>query len=96
MPSQRRTPGISAPYRAFEIVALATSAGGLVAVTQVCAALPADFPVPIVLAQHLSRQHPSQLVELLQRWTPLAVCLGQEGVSLRGHAGRGPAQITTC
>jgi two-component system chemotaxis response regulator CheB len=37
----------------FEIVALATSAGGLHALSQVLFGLPADFPVPIVGVQHL-------------------------------------------
>ena len=82
MPSESRAPVMPAPYRGFEIVAMAASAGGLAAVTHVCAALPPDFPVPIVLVQHLNRQHPSQLVEVLQRRTSLAVCWGQEGMSL--------------
>jgi two-component system chemotaxis response regulator CheB len=62
---------------------MAASAGGLAAVMHICAALPPDFPVPIVLAQHLRRQQPSLLVEVLQRRTPLAVHWGQDGAVLQ-------------
>jgi len=35
----------------FEIVALAASAGGLQALSQVLSDLPADFPVPTIIVQ---------------------------------------------
>ncbi|MBB5853581.1 chemotaxis protein CheB [Amycolatopsis umgeniensis] len=38
---------------AFEIVAIGSSAGGVKALLTVLSALPADFPVPVVVVQHL-------------------------------------------
>lgn len=43
------------------------------------AGLPADFPAPIVLAQHLGTEFPSLLVELLQGHTSLRVCWAKDG-----------------
>ncbi|WP_147263034.1 chemotaxis protein CheB [Geodermatophilus sp. TF02-6] len=66
----------------FAVVAIVTSAGGLDAVTRVLRELPADLPVPVVLAQHLSGQG-SHLVEILQRRIPLEVAWADEGGQLR-------------
>lgn len=57
----------------FEIVALAASFGGLVAFSAVLSALPADFPAPVLLLQHLPPQSPSLLPQLLARVTGLTV-----------------------
>jgi len=75
--------GVVRPYHAFDVVAMAASAGGLAAVTHICGALPPSFPAAIVLVQHLSRTHPSVLVEVLQRHTRLPVCWAHEGDPLR-------------
>ena len=70
----------------FDVVALATSAGGLNALTQILAALPADFPAPVVVVQHLDPRHRSLLAEILGKRTPLAVKEAQEGEKLRAGA----------
>jgi two-component system chemotaxis response regulator CheB len=57
----------------FEIVALAASAGGLNALSVVLTALPAGFPAPLVVVQHLDRRHPSLMAEILGRRTALRV-----------------------
>jgi two-component system chemotaxis response regulator CheB len=57
----------------FEIVALAASAGGLKALSEVLAALPADFPAAVVVVQHLAPRHRSRMAEILDRRTGLAV-----------------------
>lgn len=64
---------------AFEIVALAASAGGLRALSQVLAALPADFPAAIVVVQHLDPRHRSLMAEILSRRTALRVKQAEEG-----------------
>jgi two-component system chemotaxis response regulator CheB len=61
------------------VVALAASAGGLLALSKVLAALPAHFPAAIVVVQHLDRQHPSHMAEILGRRTSLPVKQAQEG-----------------
>ena len=63
----------------FDVVALATSAGGLNALTQVLAALPTDFPASVVVVQHLDPRHRSLLATILGRRTGLAVKEAQEG-----------------
>lgn len=67
---------------AFDLVALTASADGLNALTQVLAALPSDFPVAIVVVQHLSPHHPSLLAQILNRRTSLAVKQAEEGCHL--------------
>jgi len=62
----------------FEIVAMASSAGGLHALGQVLSDLPADF-VPVVVVQHLSPRHRSLTAEILDRCTVLQVRQVQEG-----------------
>jgi two-component system, chemotaxis family, protein-glutamate methylesterase/glutaminase len=49
-------PAFAAPLAdgaGFDIVAIGTSTGGPVALKEVLAALPADFPVPVVVVQHM-------------------------------------------
>jgi two-component system chemotaxis response regulator CheB len=71
---------------AFDIVALAASAGGLAALSQVLSGLPADFPAPLVIVQHLEPRHRSLMAEILSRRTPLTVCQAGEGDRLTaGH-----------
>jgi two-component system CheB/CheR fusion protein len=48
-----------------QLVVVGASAGGVEALLALVASLPADFPAPIVLAQHLDPRRPSQLASLL-------------------------------
>ncbi len=68
---------------AFEVVALAASAGGLSALSEVLAALPADFGAAIVLVQHLDRRHRSLMAEILGRRTSLEVRQAAQGDRIR-------------
>lgn len=63
----------------FEVVALASSAGGVAALSAVLGALPPDLPVPVVVVQHLDRRHQTLLGDVLARRTPLAVTLAHDG-----------------
>jgi len=63
----------------IELIAIAGSAGGIRAMQEILSCLPADFPVPIMYLQHLSRSHISYLDEVLQRSTALKVCWAQQG-----------------
>jgi two-component system chemotaxis response regulator CheB len=63
---------------AFEIVALAASAGGLQALSVVLSGLPAEFPAAIVVVQHLDPRHRSLMAEILARRTPLRVKQAEE------------------
>ena len=68
-------PGTSArfPGSAFDIVALAASAGGLQALSCVLAGLPASFPAATVVVQHLDPRHRSLIADILGRRTALKV-----------------------
>jgi len=68
---------------AFDVVALAASAGGLMALSTVLAALPAGFPAAVVLVQHLDPHHRSLMAEILGRRTALPVKQAEEGDRLR-------------
>ena len=67
---------------AFDIIAIAASAGGLSAVRQLLAALPGDFPAAIVVVQHLDPRHRSLMAEILSRRTNLRVKEAQDGERL--------------
>src|SRR2546421_6093600 len=69
---------------AYDVVALAASAGGLAALTRVLAAVPADFPAAIAVIQHLDPRHRSLMAHILSRRTPLEVSEAQEGERLHG------------
>lgn len=67
---------------AFDIVAIAASAGGLKAIIKILSNLPADFPAPIVVVQHLDPRHRSLMAEILSRRTALKVKEAEEGEKL--------------
>src|SRR2546423_865425 len=56
-----------------DLVVVGSSAGGIEALSILVSTLSADFPAPIVLAQHLDPNRPSSLDTILQRRTALAV-----------------------
>jgi two-component system chemotaxis response regulator CheB len=67
------------PNAAFDVVALASSAGGLTALSEVLACLPSDFPAALVVVQHLDPRHRSLMAEILSRRTTLHVKEAEEG-----------------
>jgi two-component system chemotaxis response regulator CheB len=67
------------PHAAFDVVALAASAGGLTALSQVLTGLPADFPATLVVVQHLDPRHRSLMADILSRRTALRVKQAEEG-----------------
>jgi two-component system chemotaxis response regulator CheB len=58
---------------AFEVVACASSAGGLNALSELIAGLPPDFPAAVVIVQHLDPRHRSLMAEILSKRTKLRV-----------------------
>lgn len=58
---------------AAELVVIGASWGGLHALGTIVAALPADFPLPVIIVQHRSRDSEALLEELLQDLTPLPI-----------------------
>jgi two-component system chemotaxis response regulator CheB len=71
------------PGAEFDVVAMAASAGGIAALGQILAGLPAGFPAAIVVVQHLDPRHRSLIAEILRRRTTLEVMQAAEGDRLR-------------
>lgn len=70
----------------FEIVAVAASAGGISALSKMVEALPADFPAPVLVVQHIDPRHESLIAQILQRHTGLKVLEARQGVEIQpGH-----------
>lgn len=68
-----------ASARPYGIVAIAASAGGIGALGRVLGELPADFPVPVVVVQHLDPRHKTIIAEILGRRAQLPVRLARDG-----------------
>ena len=68
------------------LVVTGSSAGGIDALLALVGGLPADFPAPIVVAQHLHPAHPTHLAEILAQRSPLPVRVVGEREGLAGGA----------
>ena len=66
-------------HAAFDVVAIAASAGGLQALSLVLAGLPENFPAAILIVQHLDPRHRSLMADILGRRTALKVKQAQAG-----------------
>ena len=71
------------PRAEFDVVAMASSAGGIAAVGHILESLPAGFPAAIVVVQHLDPRHRSLMAEILRRRTALEVLQATEGDRIR-------------
>ena len=71
----------------LRMVAIGASTGGPVAIQALLQALPKDFPVPILIVQHISEGFLGGFVDWLNRTAAAQVHLGADGgVPLPGHA----------
>jgi two-component system, chemotaxis family, protein-glutamate methylesterase/glutaminase len=80
------TPGATGPvlhHGTAEVVAIAASTGGPAAIHQILTTLHADFPLPILLVQHMSRGFSPGFAAWLDKASPLHVKLGESGEALR-------------
>jgi two-component system chemotaxis response regulator CheB len=69
-----------------DIIVVGASAGGVEALQRLCAALPADFPACVFIAQHLSPSARSVLPQLLDRVSPLRALSPVDGQTIEpGH-----------
>ena len=66
--------------RSIHCVVIAASTGGPKALTQVCAGLPKNFPVPIALVQHNTSGFDKGFAQWLGGYTPLTVRLAESGM----------------
>jgi two-component system chemotaxis response regulator CheB len=80
-------PDVLFPNAAFDIIALAASAGGLRSIRSVLSPFPRDFPAAFMIVQHLDPHHYSLVPRILARSTLLQVkeALNNEVIA-PGHA----------
>lgn len=71
------------PKHPVEIVAIGTSTGGPSALQTVLPQLPADFPVPVIVAQHMPPGFTGPLAQRLNGLCPLKVREGVHGEPLK-------------
>lgn len=82
-PSATAPPSSNGPTQpSFDVVAIASSAGGLAALTATLSGLPADLPAAVLVVQHLDPRHRSLMAEILSRRTRLAVRQAEEDDSI--------------
>jgi two-component system chemotaxis response regulator CheB len=87
-PAPSRIPAASAsspaPKRkAYKLVAIGTSTGGPVALQRVLTQLPANFPAPIVLIQHMPAAFTKAFAERLDKLCRISVKEAEDGDILR-------------
>ncbi len=78
----------------IDIVAIGTSTGGPNALAEVIPRLPAGFPVPVVIVQHMPANFTKLLAERLSRNAAISVAEGSVGTMLAGgHAWIAPGNF---
>ncbi|MDQ6967434.1 MAG: chemotaxis-specific protein-glutamate methyltransferase CheB [Mariprofundaceae bacterium] len=65
-----------------DVVAIGSSTGGPVALHKVLHELPENFPVPVIVIQHMPKLFLISLVERLENNTPLTCKLAEDGMAL--------------
>jgi two-component system chemotaxis response regulator CheB len=66
-----------------QVIAIAASTGGPAAIHLILSALPADFPVPILVVQHISRGFSAGFAAWLDNASALRVKLAERGEDIR-------------
>jgi two-component system CheB/CheR fusion protein len=77
----------TSPHRAYPIVGIGASAGGLAAFEAFFSGMPADAEpgMAFVLVQHLAPDHKSLLTELIQRYTRMQVFEVEDGMVVQAN-----------
>jgi two-component system chemotaxis response regulator CheB len=71
----------------YEAIAIGTSAGGLYALFDLLTILPQNYPLPIIVVQHRSKDHNDLLEEILQNRCKIVIKQVEEKEKIRrGHA----------
>ncbi|MDH2431244.1 chemotaxis response regulator protein-glutamate methylesterase [Pokkaliibacter sp. MBI-7] len=76
-------PSASVVAKRYQLVAIGTSTGGPVALQEVLTRLPADFPSPIVLIQHMPAAFTKAFAERLNQLCKIQVKEAEDGDELR-------------
>lgn len=68
------------PVHLFRYVAIGASTGGPLVLQEILSALPENFPVPILMVQHIATGFTEGMASWLSQKSPLRVVLAQDGV----------------
>ncbi|CAM3891699.1 chemotaxis response regulator protein-glutamate methylesterase [Cohnella lubricantis] len=77
----RKPPAGAGDFR--HLVAIGTSTGGPRALHEVLTKLPADFPAPILIVQHMPPKFTKSLAQRLDSFSQIRVCEAQDGDSVQ-------------
>ena len=82
-PASPTAGGASPKRKAYKLVAIGTSTGGPVALQRVLTQLPANFPAPLVLIQHMPAAFTKAFAERLDKLCRISVKEAEDGDLLR-------------
>ena len=82
-PEAPRRPSRKTAAKHYSVVAIGTSTGGPVALQKVLTALPASFPAPLVLVQHMPASFTPAFAERLNKLCKIEVRQAEDGDILR-------------
>ncbi len=83
MPSEPASVKRRGPKKTYQLMAIGTSTGGPVALTDVLTQLPANFPLPIVLIQHMPHNFTKAFADRLNRQCKIQVQEAADGDTLK-------------
>lgn len=69
---------------AFDAIVIGTSAGGLYALMRILQPLPANFPLPVIIVQHRSKDERNLLEEVLQQKCSIRIKQADEKELMQG------------
>ena len=97
--TSRVMPALSTGTRRISVVAIGTSTGGPRAVQEIIPHLPKDFPVPIVIVQHMPPNFTKPFAERLNDLSQITVKEAEEGEALKAGTalvapGRGHMKVS--
>ncbi len=77
--TEDRLPSVQKPSEDIQIVAIGASTGGPIILETILSALPADFPIPIVVVQHMASSFIQSFAEWLDQSCRLTVKVASQG-----------------
>ena len=78
-PAEKREASSKTPARHYDVVGIGTSTGGPIALQKVLAELPANFPAPLILVQHMPASFTPAFAERLNKLCRIRVRQAEDG-----------------
>ncbi|MCB9889292.1 MAG: chemotaxis-specific protein-glutamate methyltransferase CheB [Planctomycetes bacterium] len=93
-PPKPRTPARPLADRSIDVIAIASSTGGPVALTSVLTKLPQNLNVPVLVVQHMPELFTGLLANSLDSKSPLSIAEGKDGALVDpGHVWLAPGGL---